>query len=278
MIRATRVASDLSRLVNTSSPPPLPLLLPVGEAHLWHDLLDPSEDDDRIAAAKGVVAADEWARYQRFVFPEGRRQFLATRVLIRSVLSRYAAVDPAAWRFTTNAYGRPELAGSGVDPALRFNLSNTEGVVVCVVSAHHDVGVDVETLDRRPMLDVADRYFSRLEVAALRALPAEEQPDRFLEYWTLKESYIKARGMGLAIPLAQFSFDLADPTRIRVMLDPNLGDDHDTWQFERPALSPRHIVAVALKRPVRTHVRLVLKSTDSAMVPSVADASGVLPW
>ena len=239
--------------------PPL-LSLPVGEAHLWYDLLDPSEDEERIAAARSIVAGDEWVRYERFMFPDGRRQFLATRVLIRSVLSRYASLNPAAWRFTTNAHGRPEMAGPEVALPLRFNLSNAEGMVVCIVSAHHDVGVDVEPLDRRPILDVADRYFSRFEVAALRALPAEEQPHRFLEYWTLKESYIKARGLGLAIPLAQFAFDLSDPKRIRVAFDPRLGDDHEAWQFERPMMSPRHMVAVALKRATGATVDLVLKS------------------
>ena len=253
----------MSRTVNATSPRS-PLSLPFGQVHVWHDLLDPSEDHDRIAAAKNIVAANEWARYERFMFPEGRRQFLANRVLIRSVLSRYAAVDPAAWRFTTNAYGRPELTESEVDVALRFNLSNAEGLVVCVVSAHHEVGVDVEPLGRRPMLEVADRFFSPLEVAALRALPSEEQPHRFLEYWTLKESYIKARGLGLAIPLTQFSFDLSDPTRICVRFDPRLADDHEQWQFERPIISSRHQVAVALKRPVGIDVRLVLKSWPDA--------------
>ena len=143
---------DLPRAVS-ATPPPL-LSLSVDEAHLWHDLLEPCEDEERIAAARSIVTGDEWVRYERFMFPEGRRQFLATRVLIRSVLSRYAPVNPAAWRFTTNAYGRPEIAGPEGALPLRFNLSNAEGMVVCIVSAHHDVGVDVEPLDRRPLLEV----------------------------------------------------------------------------------------------------------------------------
>ena len=45
-----------------------------------------------------------------------------------------------------------------------------------------------------------------LSYQELRALPPERQKERFFEYWTLKEAYIKARGMGLSIPLGKFSF------------------------------------------------------------------------
>src|SRR6185436_18685723 len=99
-----------------------------------------------------------------------------------------------------------------VEPRLHFNLTNTRGLVACAVSvAHAEVGVDAEALDRSgETVAIADRYFSTEEVRALRALPESAQRQRFFAYWTLKESYIKARGLGLRLPLDQFSFRLGE--------------------------------------------------------------------
>ena len=78
-----------------------------------------------------------------------------------------------------------------------------------------DVGVDVEHINRTLTHDVAERFFSPQEVADLRALPEDEQPVVFFDYWTLKEAYIKARGLGLALPLGQFTFHPAAGMRAR---------------------------------------------------------------
>ncbi len=80
-------------------------------------------------------------------------------------------------------------------------------------------------------IEIAGRFFAPAEAAALRVLPSEEQQQRFFDYWTLKESYIKARGMGLSIPLESFAFDLEDPARIRVRIKPGLQDDAERWLF-----------------------------------------------
>jgi 4'-phosphopantetheinyl transferase len=113
------------------------------------------------------------------------------------------------------------------------------------------------------LLDVADRFFSPSEVAALRALPREEQLDRFFFYWTLKESYIKARGMGLAIPLSQFSFELdsARERGIRIRFDPELKDDPARWDFSALSYGRRHAIASSLERLPESEIRLVLRET-----------------
>ena len=132
-------------------------------------------------------------RLERFHRDPDQLLFLATRVLVRTVLSRYAPVAPADWRFAADEYGRPHVVGDG-QPRLSFNLSNTSRLVVCAVAQDTDVGVDAERVRPRTPLDIADRFFAPREAAALSALPTDEQLARFYDYWTLKESYIKARG------------------------------------------------------------------------------------
>jgi len=75
--------------------------------------------------------------------------------------------------------------------------------VVCVVSvAHQPLGVDAARIDRETdNIPLPERYFSASEVRGLRALPLCEQAQSFFAYWTLKESYVKARGLGLLLPL-----------------------------------------------------------------------------
>jgi 4'-phosphopantetheinyl transferase len=113
------------------------------------------------------------------------------------------------------------------------------------------------------LLDVADRFFSPFEVRALRALPAAEQMDRFFFYWTLKESYIKARGMGLAISLSAFSFDLdtSPGSGIRVLFDPSLEDDPGRWQFSALSYGRRHTIAAGLELKRERDLKIVLCET-----------------
>jgi 4'-phosphopantetheinyl transferase len=120
--------------------------------------------------------------------------------------------------------------------------------VVCVVSTCHQVlGVDAEYLLRPgETVSIAERFFSPRETRALLALSTAKQRERFFSYWTLKESYIKARGLGLALPLEQFSFLLDGDKDIGIAFDPQLGDEPSRWRFELLRASPQHLVAVGV--------------------------------
>jgi phosphopantetheinyl transferase (holo-ACP synthase) len=103
-------------------------------------------------------------------------------------------------------------------------------------------------LTRRLSHDIADRFFAPREVADLRALPAADQPRVFFDYWTLKEAYIKARGMGLALPLAHFAFTLRPPAAPTIAFDAEIQDDPDSWQFSQAWPSPDHRLGLAVRR------------------------------
>jgi 4'-phosphopantetheinyl transferase len=241
------------------------------EAHLWH--VDPEQvtDDLLLAAYRDLLSPAERERMARFAFERLRRDYLVTRALVRTTLSIYQpAVDPRSWQFVANPYGRPEIQAPLAAPRLRFNLSHTDRSIVCLVAVEREIGVDVEDTARAGSFgtEIAQRFFSPLEVAELQSLPPEAQPSRFFDYWTLKEAYIKARGLGLQLPLDQFSFHLGAPAPgsdrrpgghpsrrasvpanpIRISFGPQIPDDPATWQFDLRDLAPRHRLAVAMRR------------------------------
>jgi 4'-phosphopantetheinyl transferase len=240
------------------------LVLAPGRCDIWL-VRQPAELDSRSARVwQSWLTPDERERHRSFRFEKHRAQYLLTRALVRTTLSRYTGTPPDAWRFVANEHGKPAIAEPAPAEPIAFNLSNTDGLVACALTVGSDVGVDVEAVDRSgETVSVAEHFFSPRETAELRALPLERQQARFFEYWTLKEAYIKARGLGLAIPLDQFTFVLdASPRAIEIDFDPRLVDDPGAWQFARLEVGPRHAAALAIRRGSAPDLELAIHSFD----------------
>jgi 4'-phosphopantetheinyl transferase len=217
-----------------------------------------AKDEALLARYRSLLTPEELARTARFHFERHRHQHLITRVLARTVLSGYCDVDPRDWRFGTHSYGRPHIAAPEALPRLSFNLAHTDGLIVCAC-ATSTIGVDVEAVRTNAPLEIADRYFSAAEVAELRALPLDAQPERFFQYWTLKESYIKATGKGLSTPLDQFTFRLARAGHIELSFESGLNDDPRRWHSWLLEPAPGYLVAVTVERgPQRIVARKVV--------------------
>lgn len=239
-----------------------------GEVHLYLMACAAEPSGPQQERYLAQLTEDERARHSAFVLERSRREFLATRALVRASLSRYVAVRPEDWRFQADARGRPEVASPAFP--FHFNLSNTEGLVVCAVATVREIGVDVENVEsRRAPLEVARRYFSEAEATDLERLPVEAQRERFFTYWTLKEAYLKACGMGLALPLDSFTVKLGraetgEATADRLVLHdatrPQAERDVEAaaWRLARLSPTSAHRLAVALRcgqAPLRLEVQ-----------------------
>jgi 4'-phosphopantetheinyl transferase len=216
-----------------------------GEIHLWltcHDQVT----EHGLRSCRELLDAAERSQEPRFHFARDRRRYVVTRALVRTVLSHYVPIVPQEWAFSTNAYGRPQVDNPAArDAALSFNISHTNNLIVLGITRGRALGVDVENIfSREASIDVADRFFAPEESAALAVAPPDEQPYRFFEYWTFKESYIKARGMGLSLPLDKFSFRYPDDHTVAITIDSELADDAARWQFWQFRPAPEYLVAV----------------------------------
>jgi 4'-phosphopantetheinyl transferase len=235
---------------------------------LWLVFYDEIDDPSLLASYRALTSDAERARELRFHRAQDRLQYLITRVLVRTVLSRYLAASPADWRFTAGAHGKPAVDNEdGRQAGIRFNLAHTYGLIALAVSKDRELGVDVENLVRRQIsLEIAERYFAPDEVAALAALPSEQRMERFFEYWTLKESYIKARGMGLSIPLDRFSFDLKQDGKVQIRMDAILADDPARWHFWHSRPDAGYALAVCAERLEVSPPHLSIQRLDPCLL------------
>jgi 4'-phosphopantetheinyl transferase len=181
-------------------------------------------------------------RVLRMVREGDRALHGVAQVLLRQALASAGMMAP---RFRRGPHGKPELEAAGAAAALRFNLTHTDGLAACALVRGHEVGVDAEALDRQVDPDaLAPSVLVEEERAMLRR--SRTPVETFLDLWTVKEAVAKAAGLGLQLPLSSVRVTL-DPLRLR--FTPELGWDEAGWHVERHRPTPRHSLALALRRP-----------------------------
>jgi 4'-phosphopantetheinyl transferase len=234
------------------------LVLPLGQVDVWVAMASDMSESEMAAQFDRVLSDHERRQHGEFLFEKDRRRYLTTRSLVRYVLSRYVPIPPAAWRFDATAFGRPFIVNSHPDvSAMTFSISHSDRVVVLGLARGCQLGIDVEDLHRNVPVAIAGSVFSAAEVRQLHALPPAGQPHRFLDFWTLKESYIKARGKGLSLPLDKFSFELTGKRQLQVCFDASLNDSPDHWTFWQWSPSRDSIAALCVEN--QTGIKKTIK-------------------
>lgn len=175
------------------------------ELHLWL-LPVPEVMPAVLREGYGLLSSDERARNQRYIFEKDRIRHLLTRVFIRQLLGAYLGEDPADLQFASNHYGRPTLVRPDGAGAFDFNLSHAGDLIACGVVPRGRIGIDIEPVERDVKISLASTFFAKKEIEELFSLPEDQRQKHFLRLWTLKEAYIKARGMGMAMALDSFAF------------------------------------------------------------------------
>ncbi|EKU96415.1 phosphopantetheinyl transferase [Leptolyngbya sp. PCC 7375] len=201
-----------------------------------------------VLRCEAVLVPAEIEQMRRFQFDLDRDAYRAAHGLARQALSSFEPdVLPQNWVFESTPYGRPEISTGYGFPPLRFNISHTRGMVTVIVVRDLDCGVDVESIGRCRNLDhLALNILAPAELATLSAVPDFERPLLFSRYWTLKEAYSKALGLGLSMPFERIAFELREGG---ARLLNQAGD----WFFEQWLPSPNYIVTTALRssQPIR---------------------------
>lgn len=154
----------------------------------------------RFFEAYAAVPAARREKVDRLRFPAAKQLSLAAGDLLRQALAD-AGVAPEDAEPAEGPYGKPWLPRR---PDVCFSLSHSGARVMCAV-ADRPVGCDVQETAPRD-LRIARRFFSEEEQRVIFSRETEAaRQAMFFRIWTLKESFLKCIGLGLALPLDAFT-------------------------------------------------------------------------
>jgi len=178
------------------TPGPLEPSLESDEIHLWLAWLD--VEPRRLEMLSALLSEEEKTRAGRFRSHKDRNRFIVARGFLRHVLARYLRVSPERICFRYTPHGKPMLAPISASAEVRFSLCHSQGLALCAVALERDVGVDLERVRFDcAAKEIATRFFSAQEQAAILSLPEPARTVTFFRYWTVKEACLKATGLGL---------------------------------------------------------------------------------
>ncbi len=200
--------------------PAAPAELPALErtVHVWAVPLDDARVD--LDGGRELLSPDERERAARFHFEQHRRRYLIAHIALHRILSRYLQIDPARLYFELGSNGKPKLPPALGFSGIEFNLSHSNEMALLAVNRIGEVGVDIEYV--KPDFkfeEIAERFFTAREAAALRGLPSELQRQAFFKCWTCKEAFLKAKGTGLSGKLDEVEITLGAADRVRIRAD-----------------------------------------------------------
>lgn len=175
------------------------------DIHVWRVGLD----DFPVNFLQTVLSADELRRASRYRFERDHNRFIVARSILRVLIGTYLNMEPLRLVFGYGEYGKPHLNLPAHWPAVRFSVAHSDRLALYAISNDRELGVDVEFVrDDFANEAVVEHFFSPNEIVQLRSVPMTMRTTAFFNCWTRKESFIKARGEGLSLPLNIFDVSL----------------------------------------------------------------------
>lgn len=180
---------------------------------------------DSVKVLRSLLTPEESKQLLQYKSKVAQHTHLITRSICRLILTQYINSEPHSLSFIRNQYGKPELEHN--EQKIRFNLSHNNQVIIMVVCVNDDIGCDVEDPQRNVSIEpITRRYFSKQEHGEISHLEGEQQRQRFFQFWTLKEAFVKATGRGISLGLDTFQFQFQLATKGSGRISPTFNDHY----------------------------------------------------
>lgn len=214
--------------------------LPFNEVHLW--LVTISSMKAKIETLWCLLSDDEVDRAKRFHFENDRKRFVVARGMLRTLLSHYCWCGPDEHRFRYSQYGKPYLVDNDRP---RFSVSYSNDKILYGFTQSREIGVDIEHI--KPFenaCEIVEKFFSDDEKIQFRGLPNHMKNRAFYNCWTRKESYVKALGKGLSLPLDEFSVSLIPNEPACLLQTKHNILEKNRWTLKELEVGEKYVAAV----------------------------------
>ena len=223
-----------------------PVKLDEQEVHVWKAQLDVPVA--LIPQYQETLSTEELNKAQQFRFEVLRQRWTVAHAVLRMLLGQYLGIAPQLLRFHLNAYGKPALAMPEQSNTLQFNLSHSANLALYAFCWQRPVGVDVEYMRTNiPYDQLAQHSFSLQEQTTLLHLSGEQKHQAFYNCWTRKEAYIKARGMGLSLPLDLFDVSLTPGEPTALLHSRESSQEVQRWSMQELTPEPDYAGALVVE-------------------------------
>jgi len=223
--------------------PPIRLELKQNQVHIWRAMLEVTSAV--LGRIEKVLSRDEIARANRFFFVRDRQRFIVARGFLRAIIGLYLECPPTVLRFDYGEHGKPFLSDSDAKSDMNFNLAHSAGLAIFGFTRKRAIGIDLEEIRHDIDADeIAKHFFSPNESHRLLSVPPIARTEAFFNCWTRKEAFIKAKGIGMSLPLDQFDvgFLPLEPARLLE----TKWDQDECWRWSLRAIDVGRDYAAAV--------------------------------
>jgi len=186
-----------------------------------------------------LLDSDEQNRLNRLLKEEDQMRMLAGKIMAKKILSSYANCPVEAVKYGFTSRQKPYLLN---EENLHFNIAHSGDCVVMVLS-QRPCGIDVEKIqpdfDYQAVMAVA---FHEAEKEAVRK--SVDPLATFFRCWTIKESLLKATGVGLTDELPTINTLPGES-----QLPDALLDSVPVWQTESYVLDDKYGLSICHQLP-----------------------------
>lgn len=234
----------------------------MGHRHLrWafnFGLWKPTREEWLLAST--CIQPEERERIGMFCFARDAKASMAGRLLLRKCLAELLATPYDEIRLGRSESNRPILTSPDMrNCSFDFNVSHQGNYSVLAADNTSKVGIDVMKIEYSGGKSLAEFFHLMRRQFTLREWQFIEQPGtergmltRFYRLWCLKESFVKAEGVGLSIDLQRLNFVCNTPwlREDSIVTDTVLFVDEgplDDWRFEETLLDEKHCVCTAVQ-------------------------------
>jgi 4'-phosphopantetheinyl transferase len=214
------------------------------DVHVWQANLDQPPQVTR--ELEETLSIAELSRAKKFVSQRDRSRFLVSHVILRKMLGGYLNAEPTQLVFRYQSLGKPYLSSKYERSGISFNFSHAQNVGLFALACKREIGADIEFIRFLPeMGQIASKYYSPTVYHLLTTMSDGQKIQVFFDFWTRKEAFLKALGVGFTYPTDGLDVSIALGEAAQLLQVQGYSHETGRWRLEDLSPAPGYADALA---------------------------------